>query len=481
MDQASSFRNAILTEDEKKICDILISPDITGYSAASFDAIDSLINNGEKAALEQEQEIIKLAEELKTYGKSSNVKKIVSSLHSIFINDVQIEGIQKVSLKLISSRLNIKDSSWVDLKSIEKGVDRVFGTKFFDKVNYKIIQKEKQNILIIRVFEKPFSEIKIGINYNNYLNASLLLNGTFRNILGDGSKLMISGKLSQAPEALIDYSIFTKLKPSIGFRARFDYYNLVEKIYLHQDSVNLNLSRHDFSAKLAIVSSLSNSVYIATGAEIDYRNFDLQELTQDQYTRNLSYFKLFGELYIDTYDRTVYPNKGLSFDARANYVINQLVKGDFPFDQKYWSFNFALKNYYPLGNKFNFSYELCGASIFADNIFMGDKYYFGGELKYKDYIFPMTGFRFMEYSSLNLIIGGLSLRFEPWKNKFIFIHANGAFKNDELDKLFTANDFLFGAAIGVGTSTIIGPLEIKFSKNNQNNRITGWIQLGYYF
>lgn len=481
MDQASSFRNAILTEDEKKICDILISPNITGYSAASFDAIDSLINNGEKAALEQEQEIIQLAEKLKNYGNASIIKKSPSSLYSIFINDVKIEGIRKVSVKLIHSRLNIKDSSWVDLKSIEKGVDRVFGTKFFDKVNYRIIQKEKQNILVIRVYEKPFSQIKIGVNYNNYLNASLLLNGTFRNILGDGSKLTLSGKLSMSPEATIDYSIFTKLKPSIGLRTRFNYFNLVEKVYLHQDSVNLNLSRHDFSAKLAIVSSLSNSVYLAIGPEINYRNFDLKEFEQDQYTRNLSYFQFFGELYIDTYDRTIYPNRGLSFNARADFIVNQLVNGEFPYDQNYWKFDIALKSYHPFGNKFNINYELYGASIFADNIFPGDKYYLGGELAYKNYIFPMTGFRFMEYSAKNLLIGGINLRLEPWKGKFIFIHANWAFKNNQIDKLINTDDFLFGAAVGLGASTIIGPLEVKFSKNNQNDRVMGWIQLGYYF
>ncbi|RLD83635.1 MAG: hypothetical protein DRJ07_06305 [Bacteroidetes bacterium] len=481
MDQASSFRNAILTEDEKKLCDILISPDIKGYSAASFDTIDSLIANGEKAALEQEQELIQLAKKIKGYGETAIVKKSPFSLHSIFINDVQIEGIQKVSPKLIYGRLNIEDSSWVDLKSIEKGVDRVFGTKFFDKVNYRLIQKENHNILIIRVYEKPVSQLKIGANYNNYLNASLLLNGTFRNILGDGSRLMLSGKLSVAPEALIDYSIFTKIKPSIGFRTRFDYFNLVERIYLHEDSINLNLSRHDFSAKMAVVSSLSNSVYLAIGPEINYRNFDIKEFEQDEYSRSLSYFQLFGEIDVDTYDRTIYPNRGIKLGVKANFVVNQLVNGDFPFDQNYWKFDIALKSYHPIGNKFNLNYELYGASIIADNLFYGDKYLFGGELMYKDFIFPMTGFRFMEYSTNNLLIGGLNLRLEPWKGKFIFVHANGAFKNDEIDKLFIADEFLFGAAIGIGTSTIIGPLEVKFSKNNQNNKIAGWIQLGYYF
>ncbi len=481
MDQASSFRNAILTEDEKKICDILISPDITGYSAASFDAIDSLISNGEKAALQMEEQIIELANKLKKYGKISTDIKSPPSLYSIFINHIEIKGIQKVSVKLIHSSLNIKDSSWVDLKSIEKGVDRIFGTKFFDKVNYRIVQKENQNILIIRVYEKPFSRIKVGANYNNYLNASLLLNGTFRNILGEGSRLTLSGKLSTAPEATIDYSIFTKLKPSIGFRTLFEYFNLVEDIYLHEDSLNLQLSRNDFSVKMAIVSSLSNSVYLAVGPEFSYRSFDLKESDEQQYSHYLSYFKLFGELYVDTYDRTIYPNHGVSLNARTNYIVDQLNESNNSFNRNFWKFDLAFKSYHPMGERFNFNYELYGASIPANNINPVDKYYLGGDLMYKSYIFPMTGFRFMEYATNNLAVGGISFRFEPWKDKFIFIQANGAFINDDISMLFNANDFLFSGAIGVGTSTIIGPLELKFSKNNQNNRVAGWLQLGYYF
>ncbi|OQY04138.1 MAG: hypothetical protein B6I20_03620 [Bacteroidetes bacterium 4572_117] len=481
MDQAASFRNAILTEDEKKLCNILISPNIKGYSAASFDAIDSLINNGKKAALNKEQEIIQLAEKLKNYSKIANLKIRPTSLHSIFINKVQIEGINKVSLKLINNRLNIKDSSWVDLKSIEKGVDHVFGTKFFDKVNYRIIQRGNKNILIIRVYEKPFSQIRIGANYNTYMNASLLLNGSFRNVIGDGSKLIIGGKLSMTPEASIDYSIFTKLKPSIGIRTQLDYFGLSEKLYLKSDSVKLNLSRHDFSAKLAIVSSLSNSVYIAVGPEITYKSFDLEKYIEDQYTRNLTFFQLFGELYIDNFDRTIYPNKGVNINIKANYIVDQLRDIDYPYDKNYWKFSAAIKRHIPLGKKLNLNYELYGATILANDVFLGDYYYFGGDLQYKRHIFPMTGFRFMEFATKNLLIGGLTLRFEPWKDKFIFIHTNGAFKNDETDLLINENNFLFGTAIGIGTSTIIGPLEVRFSKNNQNKRIMGWIQLGYYF
>ena len=87
----------------------------------------------------------------------------------------------------------------------------------------------------------------------------------------------------------------------------------------------------------------------------------------------------------------------------------------------------------------------------------------------------------MEYATQNFVTSGLGLRFEPWKDKFIFIRANGAFYNDELDKLINADEFLFGASVSVGAKTIIGPVKFNLSMNNQNKRIGVWIQVGYLF
>ncbi len=481
MDQASSFRNAFLLEDEKKLCDILISPDITGYNAASFDATDSLIIRGEEAALAMEEQIKALAERLKKY-KQPKVKKVNSAaLYSIFINEVKIEGLEKVSEKLVRSRLNIENAAWIDLKEIEKGVDRVYGSQFFEKVNYKIIQDGDKNILVIRVYEKPFSAVKVGVNYNNYFNASLLLNGTFRNILGEGSKLLLSGKLSEAPEATIDYSIFTKYKPSIGFRTLLDYFTLEEKLYFPEDSLNLSMRHHSFTGKLAAVSSLSNSVYFAAGAEYKYEYFNIIELEQSNYNSSFSFLKLFGEIYVDTYDRTVFPTSGFDIKMKADYLLLPLSNDDYHYDENYWRFSLHISRYIPIGKKLNFNYSFNSTLVLSDSVFIGDYYRLGGEVRYKSYVIPFSGFRFMEFTALNILSGRLAFRYEFLKNKYLCINADGAFKSNNIDQLVIANDFLFGAAIGVGTNTIIGPLEFKISKNNVNNRWGFWLQLGYHF
>lgn len=480
MDQAASFRNAILLEDEKKLCDILISPDISGYSAASFDAADTLIDRGEKAALSMENKIVALAKSLEKYNQSNQNTINSGSLYSIFINELKIEGLNKVSEKLVRSRLNIECPAFVNLKDIEKGVDRVYGSQFFEKVNYKIIQTGAKNILVIRVYEQPFSVVKVGINYNNYFNASLLLNGTFRNILGEGSKLLLSGKLSEAPEATIDYSIFTRYKPSIGFRSVFNYFTLEEKLYLYRDSLNLSMRHHSFSGKLAGVSSLSNSIYFATGLEYKYEYFNISELENSEFNAGFDFLKLFGELYVDTYDRTVFPNSGLNINLKTDYLLLPLSK-NYTYDKNYWRISMSVHRYFPISEKLNFNYAFHSTLVLSDSIFISDYYRLGGEKEFKSYVIPFSGFRFMEFTALNILKGRIGFRYEFFKNKFISINADGAFKSNEINELIIADEFLFGAAIGIGSNTIIGPLEFKVSKNNLNKLWNFWVQLGYKF
>ncbi|MBN2756215.1 MAG: patatin-like phospholipase family protein [Bacteroidales bacterium] len=481
MDQAASFRNAILSEEEKKLCDILISPNIEGYSAGSFDMLDSLIINGEKAALENSNKLKELENKLSKYPDNKKNINTPPKLYSIFINRTKVEGLKKVSRNLVASKLQIKDSSWLSINKIEESIKRLYGSKHFEKVNYRIIQNENENILFIRVEEKPFSIFKLGVNYNNYFNASLLLNATFRNIIGEGSRLIIETKLGSSPEANIKYSTFTKFKPSIGFNFDFGYYNLVETRYMYADSINLDINKNYFYSKIALSSSVTNSLSISLGSEINYKTYNIQQFDNDFYSSDKSYIQFFGKIYADTYDNFIFPNSGMLFKVNANLIYNELTGSEPAYNNRYWKADITYLQNFPLSKKFNLCTQISGATIKGKNIFIADYYYIGGQINFKDYIFPLKGFRFMEYSSPNFLIGGLGLRFEAWKDKYFSIYFNSAQSQEKFNNLFKQEGIITGAALSFGIKTILGPIEIAISKNDQDNNWNSWIQLGFYF
>lgn len=481
MEQAASFVNDNFTKKEMEKVDILISPNIEGFDASSFDAMDTLFVRGEQAALAKEQLFIDLSNKLKKYKYKSKPIVSPSNLYSVFINQIKYKGLRKVSKALVKSKLQLKDSSWITLKDIERGVEMLYGSKYFEKVNYRIEQENNQTNLIIKVVEQPFSIYKVGINFNNYFSTSLLLNGTYHNILGEGSRLLLTAKVGFHPEFTVDYSIFTKWKPSIGFRFNARYYNVEETYYNFTDSLDISFDNHAVEGIVGFVSSVSNSALIGIGTKISYKSLHSTNVKLSFRQPYRSALSTYGYVKIDTYNRSLYPNRGLFFELFASYVFGELNKTDSYYDKRYWKVLLNYSRYIPITKKLNYRQFLSTAISFKNNIFFSDRYFLGGAVNYKNYVFPFEGFRFMEIMGHNIAVIGASLRYEPWKGKFIFATGNAGIAENKISNLFKPNEIYFGGSLGVGMKTVIGPLEYRISTNSYNHKINHWVQIGYYF
>ncbi len=483
MEQAASFENERITKKEIEQVDLLIAPDIQGYDAGSFDddAIDTLFERGRKAALQKEHLFKALREELNKYDYTPKKLEANTNLHSIFINEIRYEGLKKVSKTLVDNRLQLEDSTWITLKSIERGVELLYGSKYFEKVNYRIIQEGQKNVLIIKMIEQSFSMYKIGANFNNYFNTSLMLNGTYRNILGEGSKLQLTAKLGTQTDFLLNYSIFTNLKPSVGFNISFEYYNIEETLYNFTDSIDLSLKNDVLESKIGFASTVSNSVLMGFGGKILYKHLKSQNVRLSFEKPYRSAFSAYGFIKVDTYDVNVFTNEGMFLEIAANYVFGEINKTDNYYDKRYWKLLLNYSRYFRLGKRLNYRQFASGAVSLNNKLFFSDRYFLGGVINFKNYIFPLEGFRFMEIMGHNIAMAGITLRYEPWDGKFIFATGNAGIAEDNINTIFTPKEIYFGGSFGLGMRTVIGPVEYRISINSLNHKLNHWIQIGYYF
>lgn len=217
------------------------------------------------------------------------------------------------------------------------------------------------------------------------------------------------------------------------------------------------------------------------GARISYRFLHADNINHATSVPDRSNLSFYSTIKLDTYDRNIYPENGASIYIGGEYFARELYTTNYRFDKSYWKVVFDYEQYFKIGDKFNYSHSLYAGVSFADSLFYCDRYFLGGEQNYKNYIFPLSGFQFMRLMGQNFVTAGITLRYEPWQNKFLFVEGNSAVIEDKLDILSKPGYTYLGLSVGVGLKSFIGPIEYRISKNNYNDEINHWVQIGYVF
>jgi NTE family protein len=481
MDQASSFQASISNAEQRKKCDILIRPDIENYNMFSFENIDTLIMLGEKAARKMMPELQALADSLKKYNLPTKRPSRPKELDSIYIKHIQVEGLNKVSKGLVMGNFELRDTGWITLNELEHGIERIYGTRFFERVNYKIDPYENGSILTIRLKEQPYNFFKFSLHYDQNLKSAILLNATYRNILGEGSRLLFDLKLGQYPAVNAQYTIHTFIHPNLGLGITTHFNSSLAKFYTPKEQLIANFNVYHYVAEIDMLSTISNAFMIRSGGQAEYYDVSQEIEVNDTVNYNMSTFSWYTRFRFDTQDRTVYPNKGDFFNGEIKSVFSSRYYTNPSWAKTYWRVIAIYNKVIPIAKRIVIIPALSGAFCFSKQIPFTYMNYLGGSIPYEFNIFPFDGLKFMAVSSDNLITSSVWLRVEPWKDKFLTLKTNFARTGSNLDNLFFDAKNYRSIGIAAGIKTIIGPVEFTLSKSSITNQLLGEIKIGYSF
>lgn len=481
MDQASTYQIFLSNKEQNKYCNFIIEPDISNYSMFSFDAVDSLIIAGERAARKIFPQLKHLADSLNKI--SPTVKEVIRprELNSLFVSHVTIEGLSKVSKSLVLGNLQIADSSWITLEDLERGINRIYGSRFFESVNYKIEPRHNSSNLVIQVKEQNTNIFKFSLNYDNNLKAAILLNNTIRNFPGQGSKLMIDLKLGEYPAVIAKYSIQTPIKPNIGFGTKLSYNKFQANYFDSHGKIRSNYNFFHYLGEAEIRSSVSNYLLLTAGLQGEIIHIESKVGAEDSVNYNANILSTYLRCRFDTYDRIVFPKKGDQFYGEIKYILDGKYAAPNNWNNSFFriilSYNKAVK----LSNRITTLIALNGGAVSGSRIHNAYWFYLGAAHPYENNIFPFSGLKFMEASGQNLLSAQLGIRFEPWVDKFVTLRANVANTSLLYHQLLDFNNVYTGFGISAGIKTIIGPIEATVAKGSVSNAFFVEIKIGYFF
>jgi len=504
--RTSLLSGAADVESQVALVDHMIVPDMTGFTSSSFTDGVEIMERGEVAAREQIDRLKALADSVNSLGPPE-VKHQLPAHDSILIKEVTIVEATPAKTRFIVATLGLEPDSWITNEQLNAGIDRLFGTLFFNRIDYYFEGLDEGYRLIFRLKDKPDNSIKFALHYDNDFGPGVILNYTRLNSIVEGSRLSITTDISENPQIKGYYDIYLGKKRktiasafAIAGRARLPMFN--------ENEVNIGTYRRsyfagglDFSQILKLNSQVDAAFYYR------YSNLKLSETIKEvePELRYLDNFIFKGPQFAlgfqhNSFDHLVVPTKGMrvALSYRQSLGTNFISNYNYPdslnlentieeYLDPYWVVTAVWESYYRLGRKLSLNFEF-GVGVSDNDKPFTDNFYMGG------YRYNLRGNQvaFVGLNSYELLVGNyvkekIALQYQLVPNLFLSVLGNFTLVADDnqefLDNVltFSSEGRYIGAGAGAVYNTPLGPVSLFLGSRTDSWNPIGYINIGFTF
>lgn len=487
------------------LVDYMIVPNLEGYGPSNFTSGVEIMNLGEEAARAQIDFLQTLADSINSLGAPPERKHLPNN-DSLLIEDIKVLGASPSLARFMIAKAGVETGQWLTPGELNEGIDKLFGTLFFDKIEYYFEDMEPGKRLVFRVKEKPSSALKPALHYDNAFGPGLILNYTHLNSLIEGSRFAFTGDISGSPQLRTYYDIHLGKKRN--FIASVFFKGTREKLPFYSNDVEIgNYVRTSLSGGIGIRQHLGINHHL--GLDFYYRDVaarlsaNIKEVQPD-----LAYLDEFlfrgpelAFIYeLNTFDSYLFPTRGtrIHFKYRQAFATNSITQFDFPdslgLDNQeseimnpYGHLSFDYESYFRLGKKVSLNLEFSFGMSDNDKPFT-DNFYVGGyRYNLREHQLAFVGLHSHELLQGNYVKEKVALEVRPLPNLYVSALFNFLFVNDDfktfIDEFlsFSKEGRYMGAGAGFTYKSPVGPLSIYLGSRTDIWNPIWYINLGFTF
>ncbi len=479
LDQTLSFISATSTRQQRALCDVLLLPDMSGLSIADFSSAREIIARGEEAARRALPQIRALLDSVGRDDKQG-ARRFPAFPDSISVNRVVIEGLQEVDPTIVRKELRIEPLTRISVNELDRAVDRVYSTRFFDRVVYRVLPGAEGASIVVNVVEKKEDLFRFGLRYDSHLDASLLLGGFFRNVGNSRSFLNLDLRLGQRIEVDAYYFLHLRWLPRVGVSTRGRYtQSFVDRFDRGRQIGRLNI--RSAYGEVFVGSTLATKLSVGLGARAEYSRVTQKSTALDTVVFAGWLVPFVGTLWVDTFDQAYFPSRGLRLLGKSEVTFKALGS-----DRHFARFFFDATGYLPLSRRFSLLAEILLAGKTGGALPAHYAFVLGGMDTPALFAEPdaatvsFVGLRAQELNGPFAQFFQLGLQMEVRPNVFLVFRANlgNTFESWKLD--WSPGRFKQGLGFTLGANTPLGPIELTLMGGSENDVLTHF-NLGFKF
>lgn len=494
--QIGFYKDAETFQAERKLCNVLIEPDLKNYSAGSFSASDSLLDIGNKEGLKHFSTFKKLADSLKKADPSYHfIENRLPQNNNVILDDIEVNGLEKTTKTFVTGKLDLKKGESYAGKDFTTAIRKVFASRLYSRISYSLKPTSTDHAtMTLNVSENPRTTFKAGIHYHTYSNVALIANLTTRNFIFDRSRSLIKLNISENFRALVEH------KQNIGRRENN---NLIVSLYHERFKLPIyssstfvldQLYRSYYSHfDLRFQRLLNNSSLLGVATSLNYLALKPTLTSGLAYDGTNRYMESYIYFQHNTLDQKIFPKTGWDISLQAGLVHEQKLDATIfangnnlvNLDTTYGGYGRAIikiRNFIPL-RRFTLINQFHSGYVTTPGNALVNFFSVGGLVDFIRNQIPFAGLAENQVNTYSIAMYQLGLRYEVYRDFFATVRANAAmydFSQRSIDQLNKSN-LLSGYSLSGGYNTGAGPLEIALIYSDQAKAFSGYVNLGFHF
>jgi len=459
------------------LCDLIIKPDITGYSLTSFtnEAVDTLLLRGEVAARKMSDKIRKLKSDYNL--QPDTLCKEYISPEKWFITSFSLSGKFNVDATFLLKSIDMKLPGYFSYEDIKGVINQLYGYGIFDKIYFNLFDNEKGKTLNLNITEKNVVTQNIGFKVNTTDAAALMLNFTGKNYGNRFGQVSFSTELSANPGVnfIAETSKGNFPIAGIELNGKYQSYNIFnegKKLY----EANLYYA----SGALYLYKRFFHQNVIGLGLKEEYYSGDIFSRSGTDivnYERNSLLTDIYVYIAIDNLDDYYFPNKGIELYTEYS------LQGQFG-SSNYLSqiFLFRLRSIIPVSKRTAILLNLYNRSIFSSSfpVFKGTIAGGAPYSQYFDFHIPFIGLSPVNLVDRFALAGLAGMRFRLADKHYLSFLTNALYQsNDILNS--AKGKMIWGGGVDYSVKTVFGPIDVLLGYSNVVKTPSFSANFGYWF
>lgn len=503
--QSAFVTSAFDSRRQKEMVDIYIEPNLKEYNTAAFNQWEAIIERGDESGESYVDMFKHLADSLKQFGALKIINKLPKK-DEYLITDITITGNDKISSKLIKGKMRIQEGSILSMDEIEKQISIIYGSRYFDKVEYEIIRHGAKYELKIKVREAPDGYLKMAVQYDSENDIGINANITYRNFIFQHSRSLLEFDLSKNPRLDINYLKYIGNKQNAGIMLGFDYRD--NDLPYYENNIEISRFDADYTDVYLQMQSTSFQNFVFGGrAQLEWSELtptvgELGKVIEQ--IKNSGINVIFFTEY-NSFNRQFFPTKGsyFSFSLKRKFNIENKVTqiAEDSLSTTSLTITQDLDPYTAFEARFTHIFKLDKRlSLITKNAMVlttlgepdyniTDYYFIGGFNPRFRNVTEYFGANEKEYISPNYFYTKLILQYEPWNNLYVSGIVNyvdvqypmKVFYPITVDNYLGGEKRRLGYGLSLGYNSPLGPISFSMAWDTKLSKTHTNINVGFWF